>query len=228
MTLHQIEVSLARSNENTLSNQIQAEVVDRMYADANFQSALASETLTRSTADTKQASDLSFEVARSQAYESVLNTSINTEKSRAEGIEAGLRTDLTKEIADRVNALISEAGLRSGSDLAIIATQLSESKRLDVADTTNYNALNTAIAYEASRALTKENSLQNQINFFVANVDPIAMDSLAEIVSKLNSAGSDLYQRVLYLEQVVSTLRGQELYAVVQPVYTPGVVPSNP
>jgi hypothetical protein len=52
------------------------------------------------------------------------------------------------------------------------------------------------------------------------------MDSLAEIVSKLSMNGSsvDLYQRILYLEQVVGTLRGEQLYATAQTVYVPEIV----
>jgi hypothetical protein len=76
-------------------------------------------------------------------------------------------------------------------------------------ETSNYSTLDGLINVEKNRAIAKENSLQTQLNFFVANVDSVALDSLAELVSKVNSSSVDLYNRVLYLESVVSTLRGE-------------------
>ena len=222
------EVSLARLNENTLHQQLVAETVDRNLADTNFQIALAGETTSRQSADTILTSALNFEIGRAQASESVLNTSINTEKSRSEGVETGLRTDLNKEITDRVNALSSESGLRSGSDIALGLRIDAEILRATNSEVGNFQLLDGYIQTEKTRAMLKESLLTNQVNFMLANVDPVALDSLSEIVNKVNSSSIDLYNRVLYLEQVVSTLRGESLYATVQPVYVPGVAPSNP
>jgi hypothetical protein len=103
-----------------------------------------------------------------------------------------------------------------------------EISRAQAAEVANFQTLDGYIATEQARAMTKENSLQSQVNFIISNVDAKAMDSLSEIVGKLNSAGTDLYARVLYLEQVVSTLRGEALYAAAQTVYVAGVAPTVP
>ena len=76
--------------------------------------------------------------------------------------------------------------------------------------------------------MLKESLLTNQVNFMLANVDPAALDSLSEIVNKVNSSSVDLYNRVLYLEQVVSSLRGEQLYVASQQVYIPGIAPVVP
>ena len=96
------------------------------------------------------------------------------------------------------------------------------------AEVSNFQLLDGYITTEKNKAIAKENSLQTQLNFFVANVDASAMDSLAELVSKVNSSSVDLYNRVLYLESVVGTLRGESLYANGQAVYVPGIAPTVP
>ena len=222
------EASRAIAQEGLLDTWILAENASRTLADTNFQTALASETLTRQTSDTTLTSAVNFEIARAQASESVLNGLIASEASTARAAELVLRNDLATEVSDRKSAISGEAATRLSADNALGVRIDNEITRATGAEVSNFQTLDGYINVEKNRAITKENSLQTQLNFFVANVDSVAMDSLAEIVSKLNSAGTDLYQRVLYLESVVSTLRGEALYAVAQPVYTPGIVPSIP
>ena len=63
----------------------------------------------------------------------------------------------------------------------------------------------------------------------IGNVDSKALDSEKDSF-QINSAGTDLYARVLYknLESVVSSLRGENLYATTQAVYVSGVAPAVP
>jgi hypothetical protein len=147
---------------------------------------------------------------------------INTESTRALGVKASSRTDLNTEIADRKSAITGEAKSRSDSDIALGVRINNEISRAQAAEVSNFQTLDGYIATEQARAMTKENSLQSQVNFIISNVDSKALDSLSEIVGKLNSAGTDLYARVLYLESVVGTLRVEALYATAQTVYVPG------
>ena len=224
----QNEVADRIFTDDALSDRINAEVTARVNADGLFQIALANEIATRSTADTKQASDLSFEASRASSAEGVLLGLINTESTTARSAELTLRNDLATEVSDRKSAVSSEVATRLSADNALGVRIDNEITRATGAEVSNFQTLDGYITVEKNRAIAKENSLQTQLNFFVANVDSASMDSLAEIVSKLNSAGTDLYQRVLYLESVVSTLRGEALYPSSQAVYVPGVVPTVP
>ena len=223
------EQNRAQDSENSIYNSLQAEITTRtLNADGLFQTALNSEIATRSTADTKIASDLAFEVSRASSAENVLLGLVNSESTRAIAVETGLRSDLTTEVAERKAAISIEAKSRSDADLSLGVRIDNEISRATNAEVSNFQLLDGYIAEEKVRAMTKENSLQNQVNFIIGNVDTKALDSLSELVSKLNSAGTDLYARVLHLENVVSTLRGEALYAATQAVYVPGVVPTVP
>ena len=222
------QVVLLDADVVDLNAQIQTEIGIRSSTDTSFNQALASETLSRQTADTTNANNIVIEKNRAEAFEASLNIMINSESTRALGIESGLRTDLTAEVADRKTAISGEAKSRSDADLALGVRIDNEITRATGAEVANFQTLDGYVATETARAMTKENSLQAQVNFMISNVDAKAMDSLAEIVGKLNSAGVDLYSRVLYLEQVVSTLRGEALYVAGQAVYTPGVAPTVP
>ena len=221
-------VALLDADVVDLNAQIQTEIGIRSSTDTSFNQAIAAETLARQTADTTNANNIVIEKNRAEAFEASLNIMINTEATRALGIEGTLRTDLTAEIADRKTAITGEAKSRSDADLALGVRVDTEYARAYSVEVANFQTLDGYIATEQARAMTKENSLQSQVNFMIHNVDAKAMDSLAEIVGKLNSAGTDLYARVLYLEQVVSTLRGEALYAAAQTVYVAGVAPSAP
>ena len=222
------EQSRSQDSENSLLTSLQSEITRSTTVDTNFQTSLSAEILSRSGSDTKLTTDLNFEVNRAGTSENLLMTFIvgeQTSRSNGDTVLSGL---IDTETKSRVLADSNESKTRLDSDNALgllISNEVTDRQNNVVGVS---NMLEGYILTEKTRAMLKESQLQNQINFFVANVDPVAMDSLAEIVSKLNSSGSDLYQRVLYLEQVISTLRGQELYATVQPTYTPGIAPSNP
>ncbi len=217
---------LARASADAkLESDLSAEATTRSINDTSFNQALANETLAHQTADNLNATNITIEKNRAEAYEASLNIMINSEATRALGIEGGLRTDLNIEIADRKSAISTEQKVRSDADIALDVKIGAETTRATSVEVANFQLLDCFIATERTRAIAKENSLKTQLNFFVANVDPVGMDSLPEIVSKLNSAGSDLYQRVLHLESVVGNLRNNPLYPTDQQTFTPGIVP---
>ena len=64
-----------------------------------------------------------------------------------------------------------------------------------------------------NRALVAESSLSSRVDFLTTNVDTKKMDSLAEIVNKINSVGIDVYTRLVTIEAALESLRGSALYA---------------
>ena len=54
------------------------------------------------------------------------------------------------------------------------------------------------------------------------------MDSLAEIVNKINTVGVDVYTRLARIEAVLEILRGSSIYSVAQAEYVAGVPASLP
>ena len=57
----------------------------------------------------------------------------------------------------------------------------------------------------------------------MVNVDAKKMDSLAEIVNKVNTVGVDVYTRLARIEEVLEILRGSSIYSAAQASYVAGV-----
>ena len=64
----------------------------------------------------------------------------------------------------------------------------------------------STISTEQFRAMASEQMLQSQISSLLVNTDPVALNSLAELVTDYKTNGLSLQARSLYLEGVVSTL----------------------
>jgi hypothetical protein len=166
--------------------------------------------------------DLAFEVSRAQAAEVVLNTAIQTEKSRAEAAELVLRTDLASEVTDRKTAVSDEAKHRADAD-TVLDGKISSLSALESSHFTEVKALVDA---EKSRAETAEGVLSGRISFLTANSDIKALDSLSEIVNRMNATGQDVYTRLATIELALETLRNQSLYGAVQQSFAPSTPPS--
>jgi hypothetical protein len=59
--------------------------------------------------------------------------------------------------------------------------------------------------------------------FITVNVDAKKMDSLAEIVNKVNAVGVDVYARLATIEAVLEQLRGSSINGSAQASYVAGV-----
>jgi hypothetical protein len=160
----------AQDSEHSIYNSLQTEIVLRSSTDTSLNQALASETLARQTADTTNASNIVIEKNRAEAlnFEASLNIMIQRETTRASGVEASSRTDLNTEIADRKTAITEEAKSRSDADIAVGVRIDAEIARSTGAEVSNFQTLEGYTAAEQTLAMIKENSLQTQLNFFVA------------------------------------------------------------
>jgi len=117
------------------------------------------------SAEASIATDLSSEISNRIA-------DVDTEESRAISAEASITTDLSSEISNRIADVDAEES-RAMSAEASIATDLSS----------EISNREVAIDAEASFRVEGDQSLQNQIDFITSNIDPVAIDSLTEIVA---------------------------------------------
>jgi hypothetical protein len=66
--------------------------------------------------------------------------------------------------------------------------------------------LKTEFDAEILLARSEEKKLSDRISFIVANTDPVAIDSLSEIVASFAQSSVALIQRVTFLEGIVQEL----------------------
>ena len=217
------EASLARTNESKLTTDLTAEVKRSTDVDTSFQSALATETAARISADSKLTSDLSFEVSRAQAAETVNTNAVSTELARALAAELVLTNGLSAELAARAAAITAEAKSRSDQDgvlLRLITAE--ETARLSAVSGLSATTVSNLSA-EAKLRSDADIALGVRIDFITINVDAKKMDSLAEIVNKVNTVGVDVYTRLARIEEVLEILRGSSIYSAAQASYVAGV-----
>jgi hypothetical protein len=212
MVLQQgIDSELARATlvEQGLINSLAAETTARSDFDTNITTSLATETANRQSADSKLTNDLQFEVTRATASEGVLNGLISAEQKSRQDADAVLDGKISTEIADRKSAISAEAKSRSDADVVLDG----KISALSETELTHFMYLDNKIALESTRAMSAESTLSSRVDFLTTNVDSKKMDSLAEIVNKMNSVGIDVYTRLVTIEAALESLRGSALYA---------------
>jgi hypothetical protein len=109
------------------------------------------------------------------------------------------------------NNLSSEVSAR-------IADVDAEQSRAESAELVLTNSISTevsnrvvAIDAEASSRIAGDLSLQNQIDFITSNIDPVAIDSLTEIVSAFQSADGNLNGAITGLSYSISVSLSEEV-----------------
>lgn len=134
------------------------------------------------------AEDLAIEVA-------ARNAAILVESTRAMGVESGLRSDLSTEISDRSAAISAtntavatektrsmgvEAGLRTD-----LATEISDRNAA-------ISAVQSALVSDAAFARAAEAALGVRVDNIITNIDPVALDSLSELLTAFQASDFDL------------------------------------
>ncbi len=152
---------------------------------------------------------LLFEIARATAAEGVLNGLISAEEKSRQDADTKLACDIATEIAALQSAITAEAKTRSDADVALDG----KITNLTGTELTHFMYLDNKIALETTRATATESVLTARVDFLTTNVDSKKMDSLAEIVNKMNNVGADVYLRLVTIEAALESLRGSALYA---------------
>jgi len=140
-------------------------------------------------------SDLDEEITARIAGDSALQGNIDSEAETRNLADQQLQSDLNSESSARSAADVvlqgnidAEASARVSADNTLQSNIDGEAFAREGAD----NTLQSNIDSEESSRIAGDASLQSQINDIISNVDPLALDSLSEIVSAFQEADSDL------------------------------------
>jgi len=136
----------------------------------------------------------------------------------------------------RTKGFVSTEEARALAAESALSSSLStETKRASDAESVLTSALSTevsdrqsAIAAEQSARIANVTTLTERINFITHNTDEKALDSLKEIVEKVNSVGTDVYARLSVIETYLAVLMGVDtIYPIVPSGFSSGTAPSN-
>ena len=215
------EVAARIADVQQLTTNLSKEVDDRIdYVDNEESRATAAEgsiATNLSSEVSARIADVDAEESRAIAAEGVLTSDLSTEASaraaavtaeasRATAAEAGLTSDLSTEVANRITGSASLATDLAAEASRAIAAEFTLSGSLDNEVSRSMAAegslegeilyyANSARDYtdaEASYRVAGDLSLQNQIDFITENIDPVAIDSLTEIVAAFQNADGDI------------------------------------
>jgi len=135
---------------------------------------------------------------------------IGTEREERIAGDAALQTALTAEAATRAGADSTEQAARIAGDAALSTALSTETTNRTAALTAESSARTAAIAAETTRATAAEQSiasglsqeildrtagdtaLSDRIDFLAANLDPAALDSIAEAAASIGSLQTQL------------------------------------
>ena len=169
-------------------------------ADGSISDALAA----LSTAAT---SALGVETAARIAGDSDLQTAIDAEATRAQGVEAQITTDLASEVTARTTAISTEQSARAAAitaeqtarAAAISTEQAARAAAISTEQTARATAISTetsareaAILAEQTARETAISSVNTRVDSVLSNIDPVALDSLTEVVAAFQDADGSL------------------------------------
>ena len=149
-----------------------------LNADGSISDALAA-------LSTSATSALGVETAARIAADSDLQTAIDAEATRAQGAEAQLTTDLASEVTARQGAISTEQTARA----AAISAETSARESAISSETT---AREAAILAEQTARQTAISSVNTRVDNVLSNIDPVALDSLTEVVAAFQDADGSL------------------------------------
>ena len=179
------EASARIAADYQIGDRFDSVIEDMFNSDMILENAIIAE-------ESNRIADVDAEESRAISAEGVLTSDLSTEASRATAAEAGLTSDLSTEVSARAAAVSTETSAR-------IADVDAEESRAMAAELVLTNDLSsevanrgTAVNAEASYRVAGDLSLQNQIDFITENIDPVAIDSLTEIVAAFQNADGDI------------------------------------
>jgi hypothetical protein len=190
-----------------LQTNIDAEITNRINADTVLQNNINSEASTRANADSLLQSNLDTETLSRINSDNLLQSNIDNERDNRVSADNQLQVNIDAEAQNRQNAdnainadLSAEVTNRTNADTVLQSNINTETAARISADTNITNSLNSEIADRISA----DNLINARIDFIETNLDPVALDSLTEIVSAFQNADSDLNNTISALASSLS------------------------
>ena len=214
-----LEASARAAADTTLTNNLAGEVTRATGAETTLTNGLAAEVSRATAAEGVLTADLASEVSRASGVEGVLGdlttavktnlvAAINSEKSRAMFAESTLTSNLgalQTYVDTTVNEAITDLTAAIATEAADRATAVTAEENLRIA----------AVNAEETARIAADTLLQGQINNIVSNVDPVALDSLTEIVAAFRDMDGDLAASIAALgTQSQSAITAEETRAM--------------
>ena len=175
---------------------------------AAVQAAVDAEAIAARAAEATLTTDLAAEATRATAAEGVLTSAVTTETNRAtaaEGVNA-------QAIADEVVRATAAEGVLTGAIAAEATTAraaegvLSTDLAAEVTRATGAEAtLTTNLSAEVIRATGAEAALGSRIDSALANIDPVAIDSISEVLAAFQTADGDILASISALSTTAAS-----------------------
>lgn len=192
------EVVRASNAEASLQANINAEAASRLSQDNTHSAQIAQEISDRQTGDYQLDVKIASETSRAQASELVLTNSL-AQTDLDVAAEEKARADADSKINDAVSA---EVKARGDADFKLTSDLSAEAKSRADAD----SKLTSDLSSESGERKSEIARVDGRINFIQHNTDPLAIDSLTEIVNNFSVNGASYASRLTYLEGVVAAL----------------------
>ena len=213
------ETNARTAADSKLSIDISTEAKTRADYDSSLLASLQTEVSTRSSADNTFTNSLNYEVSRAMTQEALLSQQIVDEaKSRfdADELEKKTRQDADElEKKTRQDAVAGEKKEREDADTVLNSRCDSLILLLD-------DEKKARLDGDLSLS-TRCDVLNSRLNNLTVNTDPVRLDSLSEIVNRMNATGQDVYARLATIENALEMLRNASLYTNQQVVFLPDI-----
>ena len=199
------ELAIA-STQAVLTDLITQETDRATSSEVSLQASIDAEVTRASAEEADLSSRIDSEVSRATTSEQIITASVLTEKNRAIAKEAFLEDRINVEEAARL-AKDDELAARDSEINIALQNEITRAQQAETDEVARATAvedsLANALAVETSRAVQKEAQIESTLNNVISNIDPAALDSLTEIVNKINEVDSSAYQRISTIEAYI-------------------------
>ena len=160
-----------------------------------------------------------LEISDRKAADSTLTTNLNAEIVLARANESKLTTDLASEVTlARSNE--SKISVDLASEITLARSNESKIATDLASEITLARSNESKIATDLASEVTLARSNESKISVDLASETKNREDRDVLLTNKINGEFADLYNRMLYLESVVASLRNEAIYVAVQALHS--------
>ena len=199
------EVSRATLAELQITANLSQETQDRIAADNQINSRID---FIEENIDPAALDSLTEIVSSFQNADAVINTAINNEANARISADTQLQNNINAETTARTSAdntlqanINAEELARTNADAALQSDINTETQRATGAE----QQITANLSQEISDRMAADNQINSRIDFMQSNMDPAALDSLAEIVSAFQDADNNINNAITSLTNTLTT-----------------------